>query len=449
MSIFLKIYWWTRPGWTFKAKVRALTFALIIANIVVIMLIAPLDARAQALNKALTPVATDIRIGSHSDKTRFVIDISEDVKFKIFTLSNPYRVVVDLPEMGWRLPEDLLENFARPSAVGKNGVISRFRYGLFRAGLSRVVLDLKTPVIIKAAFVLPPAEGKRYRLVIDLAVTSPAQYQAALRPPTRPAPALSPKEPSLSASAGILPPSRKPQRNGSRIVVARKPVIVIDPGHGGMDPGSTSGRMFEKHITLGVAKSIKRHLNSLGRYTVQLTRNKDSFVRLRKRIAIARAHKADLFISLHADAIKNKRIRGLSVYTLSEKASDKEAADLAEKENKADLIAGMDLSTESKEVTNILIDLAQRETMNESSRFASGLVTHIRKVTKTLSNTHRFAGFAVLKAPDVPSILIEMGFLSNRADERALRNPKFRANLARAIGKAIDDYFSRHQQVRR
>ena len=156
-----------------------------------------------------------------------------------------------------------------------------------------------------------------------------------------------------------------------------------------------------------------------------------------------------MFISLHADAIKNKRIRGLSVYTLSEKASDKEAADLAEKENKADLIAGMDFSTKSKEVTNILIDLAQRETMNESSKFAAGLVAHIRKVIKTLSNAHRFAGFAVLKAPDVPSILIEMGFLSNRTDERALLNSKFRANLARSIGKAVDGYFSRNEQVQR
>ena len=134
---------------------------------------------------------------------------------------------------------------------------------------------------------------------------------------------------------------------------------------------------------------------------------------------------------------------------MSEKASDKEAADLAEKENKADLIAGMDLSTESKEVTNILIDLAQRETMNESSRFAAGLVKHIRKVSKTLSNAHRFAGFAVLKAPDVPSILIELGFLSNRADEKALLNPRYRTILARSIGNAVDEYFIRNQQVLR
>ncbi len=385
---------------------------------------------------AVVPTATDIRIGSHADKTRFVIDISDDIKFKIFTLSDPYRVVIDLPEIGWRLPGNVM---ARTT-----GVIDKFRYGLFRTGLSRVVLDVKKPVKIKAVFMLPPAKGKRYRLVLDLASTTRAQYLAALRPPTSTPRHLRDSGQISEASSGILPPGRKPQKTA-----IKKRVIVIDPGHGGIDPGSTSGRIFEKHITLATARAIKTHLETNGNYKVRLTRKKDSFIRLRRRIAIARAHQAELFISLHADAIRNKRIRGVSVYTLSEKASDKEAAELAEKENKADLIAGMDLSTESKEVTNILIDLAQRETMNESARFAAELVKHIRKVTKTLTNVHRFAGFAVLKAPDVPSILIEMGFLSNRADEQALRSKKYRTNLARAIGSAVEEYFSHNQQVQR
>jgi N-acetylmuramoyl-L-alanine amidase len=422
------------------AKICACTIAIVIA----IVISGTLSLASIGSLLAASPVATDIRIGSHANKTRFVIDISEDVKFKVFTLSDPYRVVIDLPALGWRLPGKVKRKSNR-----KIGLINRYRYGLFSPGLSRVVLDVNSPVKIKAAFVLPPAEGKRYRLVLDLGITTPKKYLASLRPTQKGA--------GINTKAGlplngILPPGRKPLRNGSGNPVktaVRKPVIVIDPGHGGIDPGSTSGRVFEKHITLAIAKRIKAHLDSLGRYTVRLTRQKDSFIRLRKRIAIARAYKADLFISLHADAIKNKRIRGLSVYTLSEKASDKEAAELADKENKADLIAGMDFSTKSKEVTNILIDLAQRETMNESSKFAAALVKHIRIFTKTLSNAHRFAGFAVLKAPDVPSILIEMGFLSNRADERALLNSKFRTNLAHSIGKAVDDYFSRNQQVHR
>ena len=245
-----------------------------------------------------------------------------------------------------------------------------------------------------------------------------------------------------------MPPRQKPligDENTSVVISKKIPVIVIDPGHGGIDPGSTSGRIFEKHITLAAAREMKKYLESLGRYKVFLTRTKDMFIRLRKRRTIARNYKADLFVSLHADAIRNKNIRGLSIYTLSEKASDREAAYLAEQENKSDLIAGIDLSNESKEVANILIDLAQRETMNESSRLAYELVKYIRKFSRTLSNAHRFAGFAVLKSPDVPSILIEMGFLSNRRDEKVLSNPASRAKLARVIGDAIDFYFRKRK----
>ena len=207
--------------------------------------------------------------------------------------------------------------------------------------------------------------------------------------------------------------------------------------------------MLEKDITLRTARTLKRRLERSGRYKVILTRDRDVFIRLRDRIAIARRHDADLFISLHADSIRRAGIRGLSVYTLSEKASDKEAAELADKENKADLIAGVDLSAETPEVTDILIDLAQRETMNESVRFAAELVQELRRVTTLLRRTHRFAGFAVLKAPDIPSVLIEMGFLSNRQDERALRREGYRARIADSVAQAIDRYFERIEQAQR
>jgi len=219
--------------------------------------------------------------------------------------------------------------------------------------------------------------------------------------------------------------------------------VVIDPGHGGIDPGTTGRRkrVFEKHITLAMARRLKRELDNGGRYKTVLTRTRDVFVRLRDRIARARGSGADLFISLHADSMANSRIRGASVYTLSERASDKEAAALAAKENKADLIAGMDLSANSKQVTDILIDLAQRETMNHSVRFARILVDEMRKSTRFLRKSHRFAGFAVLKAPDVPSVLLEMGYLSNAEDEARLIQPRYRARLAKAIARAIDRYF--------
>jgi len=428
---------------------------MVAAVLVFLMLQVPYISPADAADI----VATDIRIGVHRDKTRLVIEFSENVAFKIFTLAKPYRVVIDLPETNWQ--------FEGKTFPGKSGLITGLRYGLFRADLSRVVLDVSGPVGVKTAFMLPPTEGKRYRFVLDLVKSTRTQFLAALKSPIKSSHKINPRSPPAGsdpaqialakprqpliltpgqqAGRGKFVPGRKPNRSDRP-----KPVIVIDPGHGGVDPGATSrAGVFEKQITLAAAREIKRALDHTGRYHVHLTRNRDIFIRLRDRIAIARAKNASLFISLHADTIKRRSIRGMSVYTLSEKASDKEAADLAEKENKADLIAGIDLSTESQDVTNILIDLAQRVTMNESARIANDLVKELKKVAKMLPNPHRFAGFAVLKDPDVPSILIEMGFLSNRADEQALRSKNFRSRMALAMGRAINSYFSRIQQAKK
>ena len=218
-------------------------------------------------------------------------------------------------------------------------------------------------------------------------------------------------------------------------------VVVLDPGHGGADPGAigVSG-VYEKDITLAAAREIKRALEQAGGYKVLLTRNDDRFIRLRDRVEFARRAGAELFVSVHADSVASRDVRGASVYTLSGTASDSEAAALAEKENKADLIAGLDLSGESSEVTNILIDLAQRETMNQSAAFAGHVVEQLADATGLLPNPHRFAGFAVLKAPDIPSVLIELGFLSNRNDERALLKSDSRTRVAAAMAKAIDGY---------
>ena len=211
---------------------------------------------------------------------------------------------------------------------------------------------------------------------------------------------------------------------------------------------SASGT-YEKEITLAMALEMKRQLEASGRYRVVLTRDSDVFIRLRDRIEIARAAKADLFISLHADAHGTRDLRGASVYTLSEQASDAEAAALAAKENKSDVIAGIDLSNENEVVTNILIDLAQRETKNLSARFAAVLVDELKRDTLLLRNTHRFAGFAVLKAPDVPSVLIELGYLSSREDEAELRSAKHRTKVASAIMRAVDGFFEWQQTMRR
>ncbi|MEE8280016.1 MAG: N-acetylmuramoyl-L-alanine amidase [Alphaproteobacteria bacterium] len=354
--------------------------------------------------------------------TRFVLEATERLEAEVFTLASPYRVVIDLPEVSWRLPD----------GVGKTGagLIENFRYGLFAPGKSRVVLDVKAPVAVKKSFILAPNGGYRYRLVLDLERVSRKAFFERVEAGRR------------SRKVAALPvPSPLPARPKDRRDSKR--VIVIDPGHGGVDPGTIGRRgTREKTITLIMARELRRRLEATGRYRVVLTRQRDIFVRLRHRVAKARAAGAELFISMHADAIRNRRVRGASVYTLSEVASDKEAAALAAKENKADLIAGVDLTNENPEVTNILIDLAQRESMNYSARFAALLVAELRRAGKILRKSHRFAGFAVLKAPDVPSVLVELGYLSNRYDERLLRQRAYRAKLSDAILRATDKYFA-------
>ena len=199
--------------------------------------------------------------------------------------------------------------------------------------------------------------------------------------------------------------------------------------------------MLEKDVVLAFGRELARRLRDSGRYDVYMTRDKDFFIPLRERVAIARRRKADLFISVHADSIAKSDVRGMSVYTLSETASDNEAAALARKENLSDAIAGIDFQGESPEVAGILIDLAQRETKNYSARFAKSVVDYARHSTTLLEPTHRFAGFVVLKAPDVPSVLVELGFLTNGTDEKRLVSPKWRTSVATSFVRAVDRYF--------
>ncbi|MGB1547757.1 MAG: N-acetylmuramoyl-L-alanine amidase [Alphaproteobacteria bacterium] len=366
---------------------------------------------------AAEPSVLGVRAGEHLAMTRFVLDFSERVEFQVFTLANPYRVVIDFPEVNWKIPPHALEE-------GK-GVIKDFRYGLFTAGTSRVVIDVNRPVAVKKAFLLNPIGPHSYRFVLDLEGVSQEAFQHSDKS------AIQPK-----VTAAALPVSPAAPTNGA------KPLIVIDPGHGGVDPGALSrSGLHEKQVTLDVAKKLKQKLEASGRYRAMLTRDRDIFIPLRSRVAIAREAGADLFISLHADSHPNHRTEGASIYTLSEKASDKEAAALAAKENKADIIAGIDFSGTDPVLANILIDIAQRDSLNSSLSFANLLIKEMGKVTRLVRNTRRSAGFAVLKAPDVPSVLVEMGYLSNRQEEKLLRDGKHRSRLAEAIKKATDRFF--------
>lgn len=403
---------------------------------------------------------TDARVGAHESKTRIVLDLTDRVSYKVFTLTDPYRVVIDLPEVKWELA---------PSALpAKKGLVKKLRYGTFKPGNSRLVLECNGPASVNEIFVMQPIGGSGYRLVVDLAGQGHAEYVKSIRqslrttaakppqnvsfvtPPTEGitfAPARTPARPAkedfappLTVGLAFFPPPARPRpRYDTRIV-------VIDPGHGGVDPGARGvSYVHEKNITLAVSREVRKQLQSKGGYKVILTRDRDVFIRLRDRVAFARKLGADLFISIHADSMPNSRVRGASVYTLSENASDAEAAALAEQENKVDLIAHMDLSVETPEVANILLDLAQRESMNRSAQFAELLADELGRETRLLTNTHRFAGFAVLKAPDIPSVLVELGFLSNRKDAELLRQKSHQEKLAAGISRAVDKYFARVQ----
>ncbi|MBL8643045.1 MAG: N-acetylmuramoyl-L-alanine amidase [Rhodospirillaceae bacterium] len=393
------------------------------------------------------PQATQMRVHDHGAFTRLVIELSEQVEASAFLLPEPYRLVVDLPELSW----------ATDAVLPKTALINAVRAGVFQPGQSRLVIELAQPGRLSQGFLLPPTGATPWRLIVDIAPTSEELFQFAAVPnqvtkitaqgATQTGVAarnLAPATPREVAQP-LDPKSLTKDKDKNR-----KIVVAIDPGHGGIDPGAIGvGGVYEKNITLAAAQQLKTKLEATGRYRAVLTRNRDTSLVLRQRIEIARHAPADIFISLHADSIRDKGIRGLSVYTLSEKASDSEAAALAERENKADLIIGMDLTKESQEVRNILIDLAQRESMNLAARLATSLIAELQREVKLLRNAHRFAGFAVLKAPDIPSVLIEMGYLSNRDEQTALMKEGYRGKLMNAVVKGLDAYYKNAQVAQR
>jgi N-acetylmuramoyl-L-alanine amidase len=381
--------------------------------------------------------AKSLRLGAIEEHTRVVVEFTGEVDYKLFTLSSPYRAVIDLPETKWDIPDK----------VQDKGLVSGVRFGSFKPGQGRIVVDLRGPVNVHKHFILPPSVAiENYRLVVDFEPATIATFRQ-LKPSvseTQTATIAVPNVPSLSTVA----PSPTPQYSAPSGEFTPKPrprktrkIVVIDPGHGGVDPGAMGARSREKDIVLAFSKELVRQLKATRRYDVYLTRSTDVYIPLRQRVQIARNRKADLFISIHADAIKKKNIRGLSVYTLSEKASDREAAALARKENQSDIIAGVDFGDQLPEVANILIDLAQRDTKNASVKFAESLISSARGKTMLLDRTHRFAGFRVLKAPDVPSVLVELGFITNRTDEKQLTSNKWRRRVATGMVDAIDNYF--------
>ena len=372
-------------------------------------------ASVYAADRVTSPLAAlTFRMAGDDVRTRIVVMFDREPKLSTLLLDNPHRLVVDLPETRFGFDEKSLE---------PRGLVSRVRYGLVGKGRSRLILTLRGPFKVEDLRVLKNESASGYRLVADIVAASDREFAEQLQ---------GRKEITSSTDRDDKPVQATAQ-NGA----VRPFTIMIDPGHGGIDSGAESlSGIKEKDLTLAFGQELRDRLSQDKNIKVLMTREDDTFLRLSERVRIARQHEADLFISIHADTINQHDIRGATVYTISDKASDSVARAMAERENKSDTLAGA-APEEQPEVTDILLDLTRRETHTFSLSFAEKVIHSLQGQVNLINNPHRFAGFQVLRAPDVPSVLIEIGYLSNAEDEKLISNPEWRKKLADRLAIAI------------
>ena len=373
------------------------------------------SASVYAADRVTSPLAAlTFRMAGDDLRTRIVVMFDREPKLSTLLLDNPHRLVIDLPETRFGFDEKSIE---------ARGLVSRVRYGLVGKGRSRLILTLRGPFKVEDLRVLKNESASGYRLVADIVATSDREFADQLQ---------GRKEITSSTDR-----DERPVQAASQNGAARPFTIMIDPGHGGIDSGAESlSGIKEKDLTLAFGQELKDRLAQDSNIKVLMTREDDTFLRLSERVRIARQHEADLFISIHADTINQHDIRGATVYTISDKASDSVARAMAERENKSDTLAGA-APEEQPEVTDILLDLTRRETHTFSLSFAEKVIHSLQGQVNLINNPHRFAGFQVLRAPDVPSVLIEIGYLSNAEDEKLISNPEWRKKLADRLAIAI------------
>ena len=387
---------------------------------------------ARGGRSALPAVVSAANLSGEGNRTRLVLDLTRPVEIRAFALSDPYRVIVDIDEVHFQVPQ-------QTGSEGR-GVVQAFRFGLFAPGKSRIVIDLTGPAVIERAVAEEARDGQPPRLVVELATTDLDGFRRAQAERA---------SSNLARRGDRESPAPRTSLRGQ--VQDGPPVIIIDPGHGGIDPGATAATGDEeKMIVLDFARVLRDKLVATGRYRVIMTRDRDIFIPLADRVRIAREARAALFISVHADSISGAadNARGTTVYTLSDRASDADSERLAERENKADAIAGLDLSEEPSEVADILIDLTRRETRMFSANFARTLAGEMRHVTRMHRLPLRSAGFQVLRAHDIPSVLVELGFVSSRRDVEMLTSAIWRERTADSVGKAVDNFFAARTVIR-
>jgi N-acetylmuramoyl-L-alanine amidase len=385
-----------------------------------------------AIAASVPAIATDARLAGDAKQTRFVLDLDKTIQYRAFTLGDPYRVVVDIPQVDFRLP-------AGAGSAGR-GLVKAFRYGLVMPGGSRIVFDLTGPAKITNSYMLDAANGQPSRLVLEIEEVDRAAFNQAAAMESKPE--LKPAIAGVNAAAPT--DTAAPPKPASPPDL--RPVVVIDPGHGGIDNGTRSGgEVMEKDLVLGFGLALRDRVEKSGKYRVVMTRSDDTFIPLNDRVKIARNQSAALFVSIHADALPRREgdAQGATIYTLSDKASDAEAERLAEDENKADAIGGVNLTEEPTDVADILIDLAQRETRTFSNRFARLLMGEMKNTVRMHKHPLKSAGFRVLKAPDVPSVLVELGYVSNKGDLEHLVSENWRSKTVGSMAQAIDVFLAK------
>jgi N-acetylmuramoyl-L-alanine amidase len=375
------------------------------------------------------PVVGSAGLEQGADRATLTFELSEPVQATAFVLADPDRVIVDLPQVNFALDAEI----GKPENLEqrKNGLVASFRYGQLEPGRSRIVIDLAAPAKVLRAGCENGGDGKT-RLVVELSRTDKVSFRTAVQ--------------AARARLAELAQTKKPIE---REPASALPVIVLDPGHGGIDRGARARGVVEKEVVLEFAKALAVKLEATGHFKIVLTREDDRFLSLSERVRIGRERNAALFVSIHADTLSRvAKVSGATVYTLSDRASDREAARVAAKENQSDIVAGLDPSEDNDDVAGILFDLTRRETRAYSHMFAHTLVNYWRVAERLNKNPRRSAGFLVLKAPDVPSVLLELGYLSNGADSLALNSPEWRDRASGQVAQAIEAFFASRERNR-
>lgn len=381
-------------------------------------------ARATETDGAGDPqalVASAVRLTASADRLSLSLDFDRKPDFTLHYVDQPPRLILDFPKTVFAVPD---------STVKPEGLVKALRYGTMSEGQARMVLTLSEPMRITHSQAAPTADGKGATVLLEGERIPPAEFADMVAKQTWADPEAHQDAPQPTLLTSPV--------EGETFLVA------VDAGHGGIDTGATSpdGKTIEKEITLQFARALVAELNGRKGFRAFLTRDKDEFISLSRRVAIARDRKANLFISLHADKLRQADIRGATVYTISDRASDTLSASLAERENLSDELAGLAVSDEPEEVADILLDLTRRETQAFAVTFAEQIIESFRGQVELINNPHRSAGFIVLGAPEIPSVLLELGFLSNRKDVEELTDPGRQSLIARLLGDAIEQYRS-------